>query len=70
MPLVKRLLSEQRMSLAMAEVAWRGDDQFGNFVRVLEFGAVDLDTGARVAEEGLRHCLNDSSFSRTGGTKE
>ena len=70
MPLVERLLSEQRMRLAMAEIAGRRADQFGNLVRVLKFGAVDLDAGARVAEQGLRHCFDHPGLSRAGGTKE
>src|SRR5260370_4710816 len=56
-PLVERLLGQQRMGFAMAQVAGRRADQLGNFVAVLEFSAVDLDHGARIPEKRFRHGL-------------
>ena len=69
-PLVKSFLRQQRMRLAMAQVARRRTNQFGDFVRVLEFGAVDLDAGAGVSEERFRHGFDDPGFSRAGGPKK
>ena len=41
--LVQHFLAQQRMGLAVAQVARRRADQLGDFVAVLELGAVDLD---------------------------
>ena len=49
-PLVESFLRQQRMGLAMAKVSRRRADQFRDFVRVLKFGAIDLDAGAGVTE--------------------
>src|SRR5258708_25217059 len=49
----KRFLGDQRMSFAVAEIARGRTDQFGDFVGVLEFGAVDLDDQAWGANEDL-----------------
>ena len=69
-PLVERFLGEQRMGFAVAQVARRRADQLGDFVGVLKFGAVNLDAGARVAEEGLGHGFDDPGFPRAGGAEE
>src|SRR6266568_5579407 len=69
-PLVERLLGKKRMRLAMAEIARRRADQFGDFVRVLELGAIDLDAGAGVAEERLGEGFDYASLARSGRTKE
>ena len=69
-PLVQRFLRQQRMGLAMAQVSRRRADQLGDFVRVLEFGAVDLDAGAGVAEERFGHGFDDPGFARAGGPEE
>src|SRR6476469_3121989 len=53
------------MRLAVTEVARRRADQLGNFVRVLEFGAIDLDTGASVPEQRLGKRLNHPRLART-----
>ena len=42
----------------MAEIAWRLAGELGNFVRVLEFGAVNLHHRVRVAEQRLGGGLN------------
>src|SRR5262249_60048692 len=39
-------------------------------MRVLELRAVDLDRGARVAEERLRHGFDHSGLPRAGGPQE
>src|SRR5713101_2740231 len=70
MPLIESFLSEQWMRLAMTQVARRRADQFGNFVRVLKFGAVNLDAGTGVAEQSLGHGFYDTGFPRAGGPKE
>ena len=69
-PLVERLLGEQGVGLAVAEVSRRRADQLGDLVGVLELGAVDLDAGARIAEQGLGHGFDHAGFARTGGPKK
>ena len=54
----------------MAQVSRRRADQFRDFVRVLKFGAVDLDAGAGVAEQRLGHGFDHPGFSRAGGPEE
>ena len=39
-------------------------------MRMLEFGAIDLDAGARVAEHCFRHGLDDSRFARAGRSQK
>ena len=46
--LVDHFLAEQRMRFAMPQISGRRTDQFGNFVAVLKFGAIDFYDGARV----------------------
>src|ERR1700674_3379129 len=68
--LVKRLLSENRWSLAMAKVSrWR-TDQLRNLVAVLKLGAIDLDQCRRAAQQNLRSGFDNSSFSRPGRPKK
>ena len=43
MILVQHFLAQQRMRLAMAQISGRRADQLGDFVAVLELGAIDLD---------------------------
>ena len=69
-PLVERFLRQQGMSLAMAEVSRRRADQLGNFVGVLELGAIDLDAGFGVAEERLGDGLDDARLSGAGRPEE
>ena len=66
----ERFLRDQRMSFAMAEIAWGRTDELGNFVRVLKFGAVHLDDETGIAEENFRGGFDDARFARTGRTEE
>src|SRR5437868_4292990 len=70
MPLVERFLRQQRMGFAVAQITGRRTDQLSDLVAVLEFGAVDLDAGARVTEERLRHRLDDPGLTRASGAQE
>src|SRR5690348_7994276 len=70
MGLVQRLLRQQRMRLAMAEVSWRRTDELRNLVRVLELTAINLDTGMRIAEHRFRHGFHNPCLSRPRGSKE
>ena len=54
----------------MAEVSGRRADELGDFVGVLELGAIDLDAGARVAEQGLGNGFDDAGLAGTGGPKK
>ena len=63
-------LGDQRMCFAMAEIARGRTDKLGNFVRVLEFGAVHLDDEARIAEENFRSGFDDTRFAGARGPKE
>src|SRR5512147_2532159 len=58
------------MRFAVSEVTGRRADEFCDLVRVLEFGTVDLNDGARVSEEGFGHAFNDAGFARACGAKE
>ena len=69
-PLIERFLRQQRMGLAVAEVSRRRADQLGDLVRVLELGAVDLDAGASVAEQGFRHGFDDAGLAGAGGPQK
>ena len=62
MPLVQRLLREQRVRLAVAQVARRRADQLGNFMLVLKLGAINLDAGVGIAEQSFRHGLHHAGF--------
>src|SRR5271163_2732951 len=52
------------MSLAMSQVSRRRSDQLGDFVRVLELGAIDLNASPRISEQSLGHGLNHAGFPR------
>ncbi len=54
------------MSFAMPQIPWRRPDQFGNFMRVLKFGTIDLDNGARVAKQNLCGRFHYAGFPRSG----
>src|ERR1700730_5924547 len=58
------------MRLPMAQVPRRRADQLRNLVRVLKFGAVNLDTGAGVAKQRFSHGFDDPGFSRSGGPEK
>ena len=69
-PLIQRLLGEQGVGFAVAEIAWGRADEFGDLMRVLKFGAVDLDDGARISEERLGDGFDDAGFARTSWPKK
>src|SRR6185312_11916111 len=69
-PLIQCLLRKQGVGLAVTQVARRRSNQFCNFMRMLEFGAIDLDAGARVPEKGLGKRFNHASFTGTGGAQK
>jgi hypothetical protein len=50
----------------MPEIAWRGTNEFGDFVGVLEFRAIYFNHGLTVPEQGLRCCLHDARLPHTG----
>src|ERR1700720_1134582 len=58
------------MSFAVAEIPWGRTDDFGDFVGVLEFGAVDLDDGAGTAEENFGGGFDDAGLAGAGGAEE
>src|SRR5258708_33056040 len=58
------------MSFAVAEMGRGRADDLGDFVGVLEFGAVDFDDGAGAAEKNLRGGFHDAGFAGAGGAEE
>src|SRR5215469_18574760 len=58
------------MSFAMPQISRGRTDQLGNFMRMLKLCAVDLDAGARIAKQCLRHRLHHARLARTGRSKE
>src|SRR5207237_8332102 len=70
LPLVERFLREKRVRLAVTQIARRRADQLCDLVRVLEFRAVNLDTGARITEQRLRHRLDYTGLARAGRTEK
>ena len=63
-------LGNQRMRLAVPQIAWGRADQLGDFVRVLELGAVHLDHRAGVAKQDLRRGFHHARLPRAGGTEK
>src|SRR5229473_6595065 len=58
------------MRLPMAQVSRRRTDQLGDLVTVLEFGAVDLDHGACIANQALGGSFHQPGLTRTGRAQE
>jgi hypothetical protein len=58
------------MGLAVTQVARRRTDQFGDFVGVLELGAIDLDAGAGVSEERFRESFHYARLTRPRWAEE
>src|SRR5229473_2203983 len=58
------------MSFAVAEIARGRADDLGDFVRMLEFGAVDFDDGAGAAEENFGRGFDDAGLAGAGGAEE
>src|SRR5262249_5398847 len=69
-PLAERLLRQQRMSLAMPQISRRRANQLGDLMRVLKLRTVDLDAGARIAKQRLRHRLHYAGLARTCRSEE
>ena len=68
--LIQYLLAEKWMRFAMPEISGRRSDQLGDFMAVLELGAVDLDHRSRVSGKGLRRRFHQSRFSGAGWPQE
>ena len=66
----QRFLGDQRMSFPVPEVARGRADDFRNFVRVLELGAVDFDDGAGAAEENFGGGFDNARFAGASGPEE
>src|ERR1700692_3073648 len=58
------------MSFAVAEIARGRADDLGDFVGVLEFGAVDFDDGAGAAEENFCGGFDNAGLAGAGGPEE
>src|SRR5216683_2961782 len=58
------------MGLAVAQISRRGTNQFGNFVGVLKFRAIDFDHRTGVPKKDLRSRFHDARLSGTGRTEE
>src|SRR5215468_9714655 len=52
------------MRFAVAQITWGRADNLGNFMGVLEFGAVDLDDSARAAKQDFRGRFDDTGLAR------
>ena len=70
MPLVQRLLREQGVRFTMSQIAGRRADQLGDFVAVLELGAIDFDYRACITDEALSHGLHEARLAGAGRPKE
>jgi hypothetical protein len=66
---VQIFLRQHRRSFAVSEISRRRADEFGNFVRMLKFGAVDFDDRMRFAKQNLRCRFDNSRFSEPVGPK-
>src|ERR1700720_3060052 len=56
-------LSDQRMSLAVAQVARGGPDQLRDLMRMLKFTAIDLDDRTGVPKQNLCGGFHDARLS-------
>jgi hypothetical protein len=70
MPLIEGFLREKGVGFAMSEIARGRTNQLCDFVRMLEFGAINLDKGARISKESLRNRLDDTRLAGPGGSKK
>ncbi len=68
--LVDHFLAQKGMRFTMSQIAWGRTDQFGNFMAVLKFGAVDLHDRARVLNENLRRRFHRACLARAGGSEK
>jgi hypothetical protein len=62
--------STKPIFLAMPEISRRRTDEFGVFVAVLKFGAVDFEDGARVPQKSLSRRLDHSSLAVPVGPRK
>ena len=63
-------LGNQGMRLAVAEITRRRADEFSNFVRVLELGAIDFNNQARISKKDFRGGFHNARLAGAGGTKK
>jgi len=70
MELIEDVLAEERMRLAVSEVSGRRADEFGDFVTVLELGAIDFDDGFGIADEAFGESFDGAGLAGPGGPKE
>src|SRR5947207_4685378 len=68
--LVQILLSQHRGGFAVAKITRRRANQFGDLVRVLKLGAVNLDDRVGLSKEDLCRRLYHASLARTGGSQK
>src|SRR5947209_14059836 len=68
MKLVQHFLAEQRVRLAMPQVARRRADELRNLMAVLELRAIDLNHGARIADHALCRRFDQPRLAGSGGT--
>ena len=70
MELIEHFLAEQRVRFPVSQVSGRRTDQFGDFVRVLKFRAIDFDYRVRVAHQALCQRFHRTGFSRAGRSQK
>src|SRR5579872_5472061 len=63
-------LGDQGMSLPVTQIPRRRANQLRNFVRMLEFCAINLDDGARISKQNLRSRFHDPRLARASGSEE
>ncbi len=70
MVLVEDFLTQQWMGFPVSQVSRRGSNQFGDFMAVLELGAVDLNYPAGVANQPLGRGFDEPGFPGPGRAQE
>src|SRR5215472_2569736 len=58
------------MSFTMPEIARRRTDQFGDFMTMLEFGAIDFDYRSSISDHRFGERLDEPRFTRSRWTQE
>src|SRR5208337_514885 len=58
------------MGFTMTQIARRRANQLGDLVRMLELSAVNLDAGAHIPKQRLRHGLDDAGLARPRRSQE
>jgi hypothetical protein len=64
------LLRPNRVRLAVSQISRRRTDQLRDLMTVLELGAIDLNYGARIAQQALRCRFHDASLARARRSEE